>query len=715
MQKRNIYQLIKLFFVKEEEDSNTIQERYKGYLDKIIDAELFLEYQTDKENYDFYTVDQLDDFIKSSYQKLKIKELVKEITSYIDKKEKIPDYVEKLKEIYNHLQNETLTKELTSPFYNEILNEQQNSYISRQRSYKILQLITKTLPLTKKKEKNLKTGLCLLEKLESLEHQDYDNLGVTREYLQAECLKVHTRLSLTKRLQRTYLLTEEDYQYLDSLFLEGQLTKEKVKDKYPKFDKRQCNMICNKYRQILLGLIEQIEIERDYNIRVNVGYRVGHVKFYDFNTHYANVIDFISCLDDKEIDTILNQYEKVAPLFKLLPLVDLTSEFSMKDFKRIVLYYPRIEENFVAKGIPLKASSFNMVMDHFATVLRLSKIHASVNPYVVAILKEEGVEKILHSEGDLNSYINAYFGMLKRGINTIAPIYGEYQNYVYESGNIDSERLFIGLNCLNSCINPNDPGEEAYYQALTKKNSDVIVIKDKDTNQFVARTLLFRRNNYMVMAPIMGVEGRRNLTFYHKDFLSKISNQLLSSAKEANDCLEYIFLTADDEKLKDFPMIRNDRLESGFPHSDLERTAYLIGSLYEKEEQPNLNKKMVSPVALYNSSREKVQVKSSNYQEDVRRIKALEIISEKQPKKKEKLIEEFHSLLDANFDEVYIGQDWYVALKDNQLLSKGIFKTSDIRQQEEMRAVEENLFLQDRNIRNCEKKGKILQLCKRKK
>ena len=715
MQKRNIYQLIKLFLVKEEEDSYIVQERYKGYLDKIIDAELFFEYQTDKENYDFYTVDQLDCFIKSSYKKLKIKKLVKEITSYIDKKEKIPDYVEKLKVIYHHLQNGTLTKELTSPFYNEILNEQQNSYVSRQRSYMIHQLVTKTLPLTKKKEENLKTGICLLEKLESLEHRDYDNLGVTREYLQAECLKVHTRLSFTKRLQRTYLLTEEDYQYLDSLFLEGQLTKEKVKDRYPKFDKRQCNMICNKYRQILLGLIEQTETEKDYKIRVNVGYRVSHVKFYDFNTHYANVIDFISCLDDKEIDTLLNQYEKVAPLFKLLPLVDLISEFSMEDFKRIVLHYPRIEETFVAKGIPLKASSFNMVMDHFATVLRLSKIHVSVNPYVVAVLKEEGVEKIIHSEGDLNSYINAYFGMLKRGINTIAPIHGEYQNYVYESGNIDSERLFIGLNCLNSCINPNEPGEEAYNQALTKKNSDVIVIKDKNTNQFVARTLLFRRNNYIVMAPIRGVEGRRNLTFYHKDFLSKISNQLLSSAKEANDCLEYIFLTAYDEKLKDFPLIRNERLENGFPHSDLERTAYLIGSLYEKEEQPNLKKRMVSPVALYSSRREKLRVKSSNYQEDIRRIKALEIISEKHPKQKESLIEEFHSLSDANFDEVYIGQDWYIALKDNHLLSKGIFKTSDIRQQEEMRAVEENLLFNNKNSIDCKKEENLFPKIKRKK
>ena len=124
---------------------------------------------------------------------------------------------------------------------------------------------------------------------------------------------------------------------------------------------------------------------------------------------------------------------------------------------------------------------------------------------------------------------------------------------------------------------------------------------------------------------------------------------------------------------------------------------------------------MVSPVALYSSRREKLRVKSSNYQEDIRRIKALEIISEKHPKQKESLIEEFHSLSDANFDEVYIGQDWYIALKDNHLLSKGIFKTSDIRQQEEMRAVEENLLFNNKNSIDCKKEENLFPKIKRKK
>ena len=58
-----------------------------------------------------------------------------------------------------------------------------------------------------------------------------------------------------------------------------------------------------------------------------------------------------------------------------------------------------------------------------------------------------------------------------------------------------------------SCIGPGGAGDKAYYQALTGHNADVIIITDKNTNEFVAHSICFRKGNYVVLAPIQGIRG----------------------------------------------------------------------------------------------------------------------------------------------------------------------------------------------------------------
>lgn len=721
MGKVNIYYLIRLFMLKEEEDNPDTQRTYKKYLDKMIDATLVLGYQKVKRGYEFYTIDQLDEYIRYHFGKTSIEELAQKISDYTHKKDKVSYYNEMLGRVYSCYQQGNLTREVTTEFYNEILNNQQDFYFSNEKR-KIIRQLTKKLNLTDQKRKNLENGIRLSQALKLLGEKDYNSLNVKEEDILSDLDKLHTRLSYVRELKKTYSLTQQDYEYLDGLFLNNKLCNETLKEKYPFFSKRQLNKIRNKYNQVLLPYLENVDITDERIVRMNVGYHDHHLKFYDVSIHYGNVLAFISSLKYSEIDTILNQYEEVKILFKLLPFVDLLPNFKMETFKNIVLYYPKIEENLISRGELFRAPSIDVILNKLSLIIGLSNVYPRAGCYKYSILGEENIKRILESDNqvcDLVPYILAYTNMLKKNKNTIPPLYGEFGGSTYESGTANRERLLIGAYCYRSCIAPNMAGEEAYYQVLTKENADVLIIKNKKTKCFEARSLLFRKDNFIIMAPIMGERGKK---FYNKKFLSQISNELLSAAKEKGDRLDYVFLTRDwDEIIEGLPIITSDSFVRGFPHSDLEDKAYLLGCSEEVSSQANgkigftLRKVRGSHRIFYDSSRCKVQVKKDRYQDDIKRIKALEIISEKNKSQQDTLKREFNFLSSATFDEVYVGQDWYIAVKKNKVLSKGIFQISDVRQQEEIRAVEGYLseFDNDNDFINSRKKGKTLNKRKR--
>lgn len=718
MEKVNIQNLIQLFLEKEDEDSYVVQETYKKYLDKIIDAILVIRYEEERQDYDFYTINQLDEYIKNHLDE--VEELAEKLASCTKRKSKIPYYQEKLEKISKYQKQEILTRDLTTDFYNEILNDQQNAYFSRKKK-KIIHKLTKKLSLTDKKRKNLENGPRLTEIKKAIKEKDYESINIKEDDLLANLEQVHMKISKTKSLSRDYQFSQKDYEYFDYLFLKSKLKGRKLEEKYPFFNKRQLNKICNKYNQILLPYAQDINIPDKKISRVNVGYQLNHVKFYDFSTHYGNVLAFIDSLNYSEIDTLISQYEYTKILFSLLPLVDLLSGFEMNVFKNIVLHYPKIKEFLIEKQDFPKNPSLDTILRKLPSIIKLSNVYSHADCYTYSILKEETIDKILNTmEPQLEPYIKAYMGMLSRSYNTIPPLAGEYDDYVYESGTADRERLLIGLDWRQSCVTANSPGSEAFYQVLTKKNADVLMIRNKKTDCVVARSLLFRKNNFIIMAPIYDKNLEEMEIFYHREFLSQISSQFLALTKEKDDRLDYVLLTKHFVEVEDYPVLTSDLFEDSFPHNDLNIRAYLIGISEEvRKKGSNIEftprRISVKPTGVYEEKRRKVEVKRENYQEDIKEIKALEIVSTSNTQENRKLKEEFAFLLDANFDEVYIGQDWYLALKEKEILSKGVFKTSDKRQQEEIKAVEENLLLNNKNSINRKREGNILQKIKRKK
>lgn len=674
-------------------------------------------YEKEKKRYDFYTINQLDEYIKDHL--IEFEELVKKIAFCTDRESKIPYYHKELEKIARHLEQGTLTRDLTTNFYNEILNDQQNFYFSDKKKT-IIQQLTEELQLADKKRNNLENGVRLAEIKKAIKENNYESININRDALLADLEQVHMRLSKTKSLSKDYQFSQKDYQYFDYLFFNNELERSNLEENYSFFNKRQLNKICNKYHQILLSYVEDINISDDKISRVNVGYQPNHVRFYDFNTHYGNVISFIESLNYSEIDIIISQYEYNKILFELLPLVDLLPDFELDDFKRIVLHFPKIKEFLTEKeGFP-KNPSLDAVLKKLPSIIRLSEVYSKADCYTYSILKEETIDKILDTiDPQLESYISTYMDMLNRSHNTIPPLDGEFDDYTYESGTASRERLLIGIDWRHSCIKPSSSGSEAFYQVLTKKNADVLMIKDKKTGCFVARSLLFRKNNFIVIAPIYDKYLGKMKFFYHKSFLSRISNQLLSLAKEKDDKLDYVVITKPSFKIEGLPSLTSNLFVDSFPHNDLDDKVYLLEVSEEVRKKDNNlefvpRKISMKSMGVYEEKRKEVQIKREDYQEDVKRIKALEIVSTSDIKESKKLKEEFAFLLGANFDEVYLGQDWYIALGKNGILSRGTFKINDIRQQNEIKIAEESILATGKRLDRKKAKRKFFSKRKNK-
>lgn len=155
----------------------------------------------------------------------------------------------------------------------------------------------------------------------------------------------------------------------------------------------------------------------------------------------------------------------------------------------------------------------------------------------------------------------------------------------------------------------------------------------------------------------------------------------------SGDCLDYILLTNDlDFSMSLYPLLENDAFVLGFPYCDLYEEAYLIGSrkdtfqLQEDEE-----------IKTYLQTRKKILYKKEGFEEDVKRIDAMKNFMPGSNKRKMP----FSNLDD--YCEVYIGQDWYLAVTKDQTIKLETLPVLDERQQLEIETLRENLNLTSGN------------------
>ena len=165
---------------------------------------------------------------------------------------------------------------------------------------------------------------------------------------------------------------------------------------------------------------------------------------------------------------------------------------------------------------------------------------------------------------------------------------------------------------------------------------------------------------------------------------------MIKQSLENNDTLEYVFLSPDGRFLDDyFPLIEDSYLMDPFPHADLDESAYLITSTKDPE-QVEIDSTITMPV-MYKTKREKVKGKDEVDNESLTRIKALDVILTENQEDKEEKERNFELVNKDNYDDIYMGQDWYVAINDGQIVDCIILPTGQEEQTREISILKEQL------------------------
>lgn len=673
------------------EDNNMdMQEEYFYILDKVINACSLLRYEN---NRSYYTkcnsINQIDELLLEQFKKCvlestTLKYLATIFVKMTGKDDEFSYYYEKLEKFYSfYTIHQKLDYKITTDFYNEILNKQESNSFSEIKD-KIKENLVHSLPYTEKTLNKLNTNFKFQRIFSFLSRGDYSSLGTSKEELDEKLQILHLYLNTMKPFNKNHLSLNILKEF-DSLFLYGELSDEKLKTDYSFLNSKERKTILNQYHKLLLPYLDSIQVELDDDSFINIEFNYNHYQVVSDEYYQERLKKFIALLSKDEMNNILGNFNQLVFLFKLLPLVGIIDEFDDEDFKNIVVNYDQICAK-LKESKNLENFSFDQLLNSLSEVISLGKIYSHVDRYTEAVFGCEILNQIVnngeYSSSDPKDYLCVYHSMLNCSTTFIPPLSGELDGYLYESGNnYDVDRLLLGIHCSGSCLGINGAGEEAYLEALTSNQADVVFVRRKETLEFVARFLIFRKGNFVIMAPIYGRMGLCK-SLYQEDFLSMIGNQILALAKEMNDSLDYVFtqrVGLFKEFKSNFPVVYDDCFTEDIPHCDISNKAVLIAS--KKKDIQLLPSEEVS---VYQKRRKEISIRYDDCNFELARIKALEISREKESIKTEKLKQEFDMILNTHYQQAYIGQDWYVAIRDDGNIEKVMLNTNDSRQKDEI-------------------------------
>ena len=684
-----------------DEDDENNQERLYYRLDKIMDGVAKQRFIRDKRYFRFRSLNQINEYILKEFEKIDeynqeyyLKKISNVLSQKISDKNYDDIFMEKIKNLYAYYHsNGSLPKELTTDFYNQILNKQEETY-TKSSKRDMIEKLTKTLPYTKKKEKGRRVG-AKLKKIDSLlAKRNYQELGTTEDKLKQLIETYNDDINKVRKIRKEgFYLTKEQLNRINEYFITGSLTEDTLRKILPDASDEVRTIILKKYTLIKAQFLNNVSVTEQELPILDLGYHYNNFKIGTMKNTYTSIINIITTVSEEEAQDILFNKEIPGEMLELLPLLGHLDDFNTEEMIVLLRNYPMVL-NHMRKETLTKSITLNSALSHFFDFSTIAAAYDSADDITISILGKEIIEQIRFSDKQTSKnpvdYLNVYEGMLAREYTFIPRVEGEFENYHYESGNdTDRTRLLIGKKCNFSCIGPGGAGDKAYYQALTGHNADVIIITDKNTNEFVARSICFRKGNYVVLAPIQGIRGIEE-SLYQPKFISEIGNQMIKQSLEKKDTLEYIFLSPDGRFLDDyFPIIENNYLIDPFPHADLDEIAYLITSTKDPENV-EINSTIPMPI-IYKTKREKVKGKKEATNADLTKIKALDILLTDEVTIREEKKRNFEPVNKEDYDDVYIGQDWYITIKKGKIVDEIVLPTEQEAQVKEMAALKEYL------------------------
>ncbi len=693
-------QLIKNLLYKFDEDNPDIQEQLYLTLDKVIDGVIRLKYREEKHNFRFKSANQLDYHILKEFSKIPkgneeyyLKNIARILNYKINDIKYYKICLEGLENLYQTYQknNHTLSPKNTSSFYNQVLNTQYNFYHQQQKNRAINRLVG-MLPLTKKTEEGIIRGIKLKKIDALLENGEYERLGTTKEVLLDSLSSYDSYLNSLKKLRKEQIIiSKNQLQQINELFVTGRLSEETLQEILPDASSEIKSVIINKYSQEKAQFLDRVSVEKKELTSTHLGYNYNNYKIGSQEQTYQNILKIVGSLNEEEAQDILVHGQVPDGLKKLLPLVSYFDEFDSSVMISLLRNYPRILHQMKQDHL-IKEETMEEAMPKLYNMLEMAEAYDGADDITMRALGQDVIEGIMTdrvTSRNPQKYLETYIEMLKREYTTIPPVEGEFLNYSYETAcDSDSGRLLIGKNCNMSCIGPEGDGEEAYYETLNGHTADVLMIKDKETEEFVARSLCFRKGNYIVLAPIYGPEGIADY-LYQPGFLSNIANQMLEKATKENDTLEYVFIVAYSNLNNFYPLIENSYLSDPFPHADLEEAAYLIGNK-DSNKPVEIDSTIDMPIS-YKTKRDHIKHKTEITPNELTRIKALDILLTEDSEEKEEKSRSFEEVNKEDYDEIFKGQDWYIGLKDGKIVEEVVLPTNSKEQIREVTTLKTEL------------------------
>lgn len=670
------------------------QEYYYKRLNQIIDGLINIKYIKNKNKFKYSNINILDNEIKNIFEKVKnnqdeslILNLSEEISEFI-KSNKIltKDYLQKeLLNLYKLYTKNELTKENSKDFYNLILNEHRNTFFSIEKNNMINILLSKSSLSNKKieslikREKIRKVTLCLKQ-------HHYEELGMTKYEYQKLINNVRNQISKFKTLkQRGIDIDFHIFEHLETILLKnGELQDFDIESatKTLNLDKRTIKGICKKYNDIARQFINKVSLTSSEieNLLIKekekIDFQYRDLIIADEDRYKINLLTFILSLEEEEMQDVLSNSQYFEEIKELILFANYVPDFRIQDLKNIFSNYYHIRKKIFKENDSVIKT--NDIYSKISDLISLGEGYSSIDDIKTKVLGLDVCKKVLGYQLNPSKYFNFYLKVLEREKGFIPPINIKKDGYTIESGKYsDTDRLLIGLNVRGSCIDLcNSAGYQTYNECLNEEHGDVLMIK-KD-GEFVCRSLIVRRGNVIQLAPFFP-RGEINL---NDELLEEIANNILKSSKENNDNIDYVFFNQSYQS-KRFPAVTIPELSENrriFPHADFEDNAILIGcSRQEEFKHINLRKinYFVHPKSSYLKQREKINLNPN--EEDITRLRALQIALEKDENKKNILSLNYEPFYKEDYETVIFGEDWYIAEKKDGTLEEVLLPVKDKR------------------------------------
>lgn len=681
------------------------QEKYFEVLDNIINAIISIKYKDAKNLFKYSSIDQINDSMYRVFLKNNISDVdnfIDEIYSFVNygKKEFITrEYLEtKINDLYKmYLVTRDISRDDTTSFYNEILNQHLNAYSTSVRE-EIINDMKGKMQLTRKKQDAILRGVKLKKISKILLFRSFQMLGISDDDMLNQFLLARENIKNNKKIKKKNIdIPVYIFEEIECMFLDGKLSVDSISYLFEISDIEVFKIIIDEYEKIKMKFLDRIDLEDfekqiKFSVKSSLGFDYNNYTVASQDIYYENIASLLLNINDDNVKDILYNKEFFKELFPFLPFFNLNDVLDTTVLIKILSNYKRIRDKLIIEDNVSSIEITNLMSKKFSDVVMLGNGFSACDDLEATILGRRVVEKV--NTFNTNKYFEIYNKMVSRYCGGIPRVCGEYEKFTYESANYaDPERLLIGKNIPGSCIDIGGAGGEAFEEVLTKNSGDVIILRDKETTEFYGRILMFRRGNVVQLAKVATFHDSIGTRFY-KDFFYQIAKQIIDEAIKNNDNIDYVFATESAiihyGTMEEMNLIE---LVTLFPHADLTSKAYLIGAKTQEElEHPDLSKLdfTCTPKGIYLKPLKKVRLNATL--EELTRIKALRIKLESDEIIKDELSRNFEPVYSGDFIKVISAEDWYIGIKKDGSIEEVIVPNNDQRQTEEINIAKETLI-----------------------